>query len=348
MGAEKDTEGFVPLFNGEDLSGWVNVACGPKTWTVKDGMIHCDGKPTGALRTEKQYENFILELEWRHLKSGGNAGLFVWAEPISAPGVPFLRAVEVQILDHGYGNTKSYTTHGDVFPIHGSTMQPFPPNRGQRSFPSERRSKPSPEWNHYRVVCKEGEIRLSVNGKEVSGGKNCNYRKGYIALESEGGVVDYRNIRLKELPSSNAPKEVTAPVAEGHVALYNGVDLTGWRTNDAKLWKPSDWVLRCEGANARIETEKAFGNFELVFDIKRRGDGEAMPGLAVGNGPPVVLPLGKGWKRFRLTATKERCALYDGKKQLREWKRPVGDVRIAWGVPEGKVDFANFFIREMK
>ena len=85
-------DGFKPLFNGQDLSGWKNVNCAPETWSVKDGMIHCTGKPTGALRTIKQYENFILELEWRHLKPGGNAGVFIWASPISAKGQPFLRA----------------------------------------------------------------------------------------------------------------------------------------------------------------------------------------------------------------------------------------------------------------
>ncbi|MDB6070660.1 MAG: hypothetical protein JWL81_1831, partial [Verrucomicrobiales bacterium] len=117
----QDAGKFQPLFNGKDLSGWVNVNCAPETWTVKDGMLHCDGVPTGALRTERQYENFILELEWRHLQVGGNAGVFIWAGPLSAPGQPFLRAIEVQVLDHGYGQGEGHTTHGDVFPIHGST-----------------------------------------------------------------------------------------------------------------------------------------------------------------------------------------------------------------------------------
>ena len=100
----------MPMFNGRDLSGWVNVNCSPETWSVHDGMIACTGTPTGALRTERQYENFIMEVEWRHLKSGGNAGIFIWASPLGAPAVPFLRAIEVQVLDHGYGNTDSYTT----------------------------------------------------------------------------------------------------------------------------------------------------------------------------------------------------------------------------------------------
>ena len=76
IGAQEES-GFVPLFNGRDLTGWVNVNTAPDTWTVKDGAIYCTGQPTGAMRTEKQYENFILEVEWRHLKSRGNAGIFI-------------------------------------------------------------------------------------------------------------------------------------------------------------------------------------------------------------------------------------------------------------------------------
>src|SRR5436190_14031295 len=104
-------EDFVPLFNGHDLKGWVNVNCAPETWSVRDGMIHCTGHPTGAMRTERQYENFILEVEWRHLESGGNSGVFIWGTPIAAPGVPFLRGIEVQVLDHGYA-TQYEKQHG--------------------------------------------------------------------------------------------------------------------------------------------------------------------------------------------------------------------------------------------
>ena len=57
-------DGFVPLFNGKDLLGWVDVNCAPETFTARDGMIVSTGKPTGVRRTGRMDENFILELEW--------------------------------------------------------------------------------------------------------------------------------------------------------------------------------------------------------------------------------------------------------------------------------------------
>ena len=72
-------ENFRPLFNGQDLSGWVLVNTPRETWSIQDGMLICSGRPTGELRTDRMYQNFILEVEWRHMVPGGNAGIFVWA-----------------------------------------------------------------------------------------------------------------------------------------------------------------------------------------------------------------------------------------------------------------------------
>ena len=150
----------------------------------------------------------------RILKPKGNAGLFVWsdAKPVSHP--LFTRAVEVQILDGR--ETANYTSQGDVFPIHGAKMTPDRPHPGgsMRCLPSEKRCKPSPEWNHYRVTCNDGTIQLAVNGKVVSGGSKVTPCKGYICLESEGSPIEFRNIRIKELPSTGATPEETATLAE--------------------------------------------------------------------------------------------------------------------------------------
>src|SRR5688572_22271357 len=129
---------FIPLFNGHDLGGWNNVNCAPDTWRWTNGVLYCTGAPIGELRTERMFQNFILEVEWRHLKPKGNAGIFVWADALTARGQPFIRGIEVQVLD-GH-EAKWYTSDGDIFPIHGAKMTPFNGRGGDRAYPTDRKS----------------------------------------------------------------------------------------------------------------------------------------------------------------------------------------------------------------
>ena len=227
-------ETLTPIFNGKDFTGWVPMNIAPGTFTVKDGIIVCTGHPVGMLRTEKMYENFILELEWRHMTSGGNSGFFVWGDGFPAPGSSFPRGIEVQVLDNGYnakGKNEWFSTHGDIFAVNGMKLTVagrISPN-GMRSFPIEERSKSSPEWNHYRVVGNNGDLSLSVNGKEVTVAKAASPRKGYLMLESEGAEVHFRNIRCKELPSTNPKPDEIARDTTGFVPLFTGIDLNGWK-----------------------------------------------------------------------------------------------------------------------
>src|SRR5499427_4471308 len=68
------------LFNGRDLSGWVNVNTEKTTWSVREEMIVCTGHPIGVMRSDRQYENFVLHIEWMHMELGGNSGVFVWSD----------------------------------------------------------------------------------------------------------------------------------------------------------------------------------------------------------------------------------------------------------------------------
>src|SRR5262245_6223519 len=241
---------FVPLFNGRDFSGWTNVNCAPNTWSVREGMIYCTGIPTGVLRTTRQYENFIFEVEWKHMRPGGNSGIFVWSDALTAPGQPFTRSVEVQVLD-ATDPKGMWTGHGDVFAIHGATFVPDRPHPGgwMRCLPSEHRAKPAGEWNHYRIECRDGKISLAVNGKVVSGGSQTSPRKGYICLESEGGQIYFRNLRIQELPDSNPGPDEIAKIDEGFHSLYSGVDLNGWKQSEGHTghWTPKDWILDYDG-----------------------------------------------------------------------------------------------------
>jgi hypothetical protein len=290
--ADGPDDGFRPMFNGKDLSGWVPVNVAPETFSVRDGMVVSTGHPTGILRTDRPYENFIVELEWRHIKPGGNAGLFVWSDALPTVGLPFTRSVEVQILD-GHESANA-TSHGDVFAIHGAVLTPDRPHPAgwMRSLPSERRAKPSPDWNHYRVECRDGTIKLAVNGKEVSGGHGVKPRKGFICLESEGSECHFRNVRIKELPSTNPdPTAETADLTTGFASLYNGLDLRGWKAEPGHEghWVAKDFVLSYDGKSAAKDkslwTEADFGDFVMVADWR-------LPGPAVPRPRAVVLPSG--------------------------------------------------------
>jgi hypothetical protein len=203
--------GWRPL----EENDFVNVNCNPDTWSWKDGTVRCTGQPVGVTRTRKPLVNFELVAQWRHLRSGGNSGIFVWASESSLeglkPGTLPRGGIEVQVLDHGYKERYErqsgkkanwFTTHGDVFPVGTSKMNPFAPAApdGHRSFPAKHLSKGVGEWNHYYVRCINGEVRLWVNGEEVSGGTACEPRAGYLCLESEGAPVEFRDLRIRELP----------------------------------------------------------------------------------------------------------------------------------------------------
>jgi hypothetical protein len=196
-------------------SDFIDVNGEPDTWVWKDGVIHGTGVPVGVIRSAKPYTNFELVAQWRHLKSGGNSGIFVWASDDALknlkPGSLPPGGIEVQILDHGYAEQYEkqtgkkgdwFTTNGDVFPVGTSKMKPFAPVSpdGSRSFPSKNLSNGVNEWNHYYVRCINGEVRLWVNGEEVSGGRDCQPRTGYFCLEAEGAPVEFKNLRVRELP----------------------------------------------------------------------------------------------------------------------------------------------------
>jgi hypothetical protein len=207
-------DGTGPGWRALGEEDFVPVNGNPDTWTWKDGEVHCTGQPIGVTRTRKPVTNFELVAQWRHLRSAGNSGIFVWVSDQALEGLKPNAlpkgGIEVQALDHGYIErlkeqkkpTDWLTTNGDVFAVGTSKMTPFPPvsPNGKRAFPSKNLSKGVNEWNHYYVRGINGEVRLWVNGEEVSGGTGIEPRTGYLCLESEGSPVEFRQLRIRELP----------------------------------------------------------------------------------------------------------------------------------------------------
>jgi Domain of Unknown Function (DUF1080) len=386
---EKKDDGFVPMFNGKDLSGWVNVNCAPSTFFFKDGEAVTTGKPTGFLRTEKQYENFIADFEWKHIppKPGavGNSGFFVWADPIPAVGTGYTRGIEVQVLVNlTYKNKKgeiTATSQGDLFSIWGATCVPERPHPDgwARCLPSEDRCKGENEWNHYRVEANDGVIKLAVNGKVVSSVSKCSPRKGYLALESEGSECRFRNLKIKELPSTDPKKEDVADVAQGHQNLFTGLDLSGWKGGDdaAKHWKPNDWMLHYDGKGEALRTDKEYGDAEFIVDFRfpkkdskpcaflLRDGGKDGPltltisptgkievknagGAEVSTEDKDFKPAGQ-WNRLQVSHRGSALTVtLHGVKVVDIELSPVAEKGTFTLKPESEMDFGNLFVRPLK
>ncbi len=207
---------FRPLFNGVDLQGWVDVNTSPETWRVQDSVLICTGLPIGVMRTDRQYENFVMEIEWKHMEAGGNSGVFIWSEGTPFEDDPLTKAMEVQMLELEWSvihNRTDAYVHGELFPTMGLTAIPDNP-RGNRSKSLEKRCKGKGQWNKYIIVAVDGTVKLSVNGKFVNGIRASERKRGYICLEAEGAEIHFRNIRIMELPDGITSPEQTAPLVD--------------------------------------------------------------------------------------------------------------------------------------
>lgn len=221
-----DGEGWRVL----TLDDFVNVNGDGSTWSQEGDVIVCSGKPLGGARSKEQLTNFEMVLEWKHHAHAGNSGVFLWCPPSAfealPPGDLPRTGIEVQVLDLGYEENHEakndgkpsnwFTSHGDIFPVGSdASMTAFHPEveyeregvtyavgnpTSSRSFPTQRLVRQAGEWNHYYIRAINGEVRLWVNGEEVNGGRECSPSTGYLALESEGSKVSFRNVRLRVLP----------------------------------------------------------------------------------------------------------------------------------------------------
>ncbi len=191
-----DAGDWTPLFNGKDLSGWTyhlseDNAKVDDVWTVKDGVLKCAGKPRGYIRTEKDYENYVLKLQWRFdpEKGPGNSGVLL---RVVGEDKVWPKSIEAQL--------KSLNA-GDIWNIDKVRMTVDPERtEGRRTIKlHETNEKPLGEWNEYEITVDHGTVTLKVNGLVQNVATECEEVAGKIALQSEGAAIDFRNIELKPL-----------------------------------------------------------------------------------------------------------------------------------------------------
>jgi hypothetical protein len=198
-----DDEGWIKLFNGKDLTGW-KIYLDPKANAdpnqiiqVKDGEIAVEGSVMGYLRTEKDYGDFVLRLQWRwgeKLPKRPNSGVFVW---VTGDDKIWPKAVEAQLAS---GQA------GDIWLVDGFKLQVDPSRQDKRNKRHYYRvktdkpvEKPLGEWNQYEITCKGGTIKLVINGQEVNEGTDAEITSGHILLQSEGAPIYFRNVELKPI-----------------------------------------------------------------------------------------------------------------------------------------------------
>ncbi|UCH63997.1 MAG: DUF1080 domain-containing protein [Fidelibacterota bacterium] len=179
------------LFNGQDLSGWVFVLrdkdVDPMTvWSVRDGVIHCTGEPFGYMRTEADYADYKLHVEWRWPDEAGNSGVFLH---MSLPDTVWPRSIECQLMS---GNA------GDFVTFQGVRFKELVEDRVLKKK-TESSEKAPGQWNSYDITCHGDTIRVSVNGVLQNEATETTISSGKICLQSEGKPIEFRNIYVEPL-----------------------------------------------------------------------------------------------------------------------------------------------------
>jgi hypothetical protein len=188
----------LKLFNGKDLAGWdyhladKNVKM-DAVWSVRDGVLRCTGKPAGYIVTKKKdFENYVLTVEWRWPGEGGNNGVLIHTTKPGAIGV-WPKSLEVQL---GSGNAGDFWVIGTEIDVENEDQRREDRRHLNLTDDSE---KPLGEWNRMVVTCRGDEVVVKVNGDLVNHATNSSETKGAVALQSEGTPIEFRKVELRPL-----------------------------------------------------------------------------------------------------------------------------------------------------
>lgn len=198
----------ISLFNGKDLQGWhadvPDLDGKPDAdlpFVVKGGHLHSLGEPRGHLITDKEYENFRLEVEYRFTGEPGNCGVLVFASTPRALYDMFPQSIEVQ-MQHGDAGDFWCIVEDITTPDMESRRGPkeewgITEGKGRRILNlTDGSEKPLGEWNKMTIECLGNQVKVWVNGDLVNYGYDATASKGNIAIQAEGAAVAFRRLDL--------------------------------------------------------------------------------------------------------------------------------------------------------
>jgi len=185
----------MALWNGEDFTGWKLFVPDPahdvtKTWSVKDGVICCTGRPAGYMRTEVEYADYLFHVEWRWPEKGGNNGVL---NHMVGEDKVWPKSLECQLASKNAGDF--WVIGGFEHKEHAKGGKRV---RGRNVRKLKKSSeKPIGQWNSYDIICKDDWVVVLVNGKLQNVATKCSLKSGKICLQSEGTPIEYRNIYIE-------------------------------------------------------------------------------------------------------------------------------------------------------
>jgi hypothetical protein len=184
LSPEEKEAGFVSMFNGKDLTGWMYLGKGEGTFSVQDGAIHYKGGNGWLCYTVKEYPDFELRCEFKLIRPGGDGGIFFRATRDAAGANWPSQRYELQVKD--------YAEQARLWGL---------PYQLDKEKVAKVRKKLG-EWETYRLVVQGNRVEAYLNGERVCTSDAAKpLKQGYVGLQADGGEQAFRNLRIRALPA---------------------------------------------------------------------------------------------------------------------------------------------------
>jgi len=199
----KPMPGEKVLWNGKDLTGWTHfLSDGGKpedVWSAVDGVLVCQGKPAGYIRTTEQFSDYVLRFSWRFnpvTKQAGNSGVLLRAQ---APDKVWPKSVEAQLQSGSAGDFWNI----DSFPMTTDAAR----LKGRRTKHLGVNERPIGEWNDYEIIVNASNITLNINGQTLNSATGVEEVPGFIGLQSEGAEIHFKDVRVAPIAGAKPARK---------------------------------------------------------------------------------------------------------------------------------------------